>query len=126
MPRRGKLKVIKAERRLVGDRECEVVTIALQDERRGTKWIGCSLEFFQNVARTTKGKVALMLALTIYRRCQVCKSQTNTLPPDELAALAITRDNSHKALRKLEAAGLVQLHPIVPGHKTVITLLWPR
>jgi hypothetical protein len=124
MPR--KLKVIKTGIRIVGNCECEVVTLGLEDEQRRDRYIGCPWEFFRTAVRTTNGKAALVLALMIYRRGKVRKSQTVTLPPGELTALGITRKTSHKALRQLQAAGLVQLHPTAPGHKTIITLLWPR
>jgi hypothetical protein len=119
-------RALKVERRIVGGRECEVVSfVELEGKRRGTRYIGCPLEFFQAAVRTTKGQVALVLAQVIYRRCQVCKSRTITLPPDELAALGISRRTGHRALRQLQAIGLIRLHPIASGHKTRITLLWP-
>ena len=126
-----KMKVLKTEKRVLNGRECGVVTIGLAGERhrhrqrRHPHHIGCPWEFFQAAVRATKGQVALVLAQVIYRRCHVCKSRTITLPPDELAALGITRRTGHRALRQLQAVGLIRLHPIAPGHKAVITLLWP-
>jgi len=124
-----KMKVLKIEKRVLNGRECGVVTIGLQGERhrqrRHPHHIGCSWEFFQAAVRATKGQTALVLALVIYRRCHVCKSRTITLPPGELVALGITRRTGHRALRQLQAVGLIRLHPIAPGHKAVITLLWP-
>ena len=126
-----KMKVLKTEKRVLNGRECGVVTIGLAGERhrhrqrRHPHHIGCPWEFFQAAVRATKGQVALVLAQVIYRRCQVCKSRTITLPPDELAALGITRRTGHRALRQLQAVKLIRLHPVAPGHKAVITLLWP-
>jgi hypothetical protein len=121
------MKVIKTEMRIIGGRECELVTVGLEGgrQRPHPRHIGCPWEFFQAVVRATKGQVALVLAQVIYRRCQVCKSRTITLPPDELGALGITRRTGHRALRQLQAVGLIRRHPIAPGRKVVITLLWP-
>jgi hypothetical protein len=91
------------------------------------KWIGCPWIFFQAATCAVKGKAALALALMIYRRCKVCKNKTVTLSSDELVALNIPRSTCRQALRQLQAVGLIRLHPIAPGHKAVITLLWsPR
>lgn len=126
------MKVLKTEKRTLGGRECEVVTIGHEAPvgrrrtSRAPRHIGSPWEFFLAADRAAKGKVALKLAMVIYRRCKVCESKTVTLPPDELAALGIAHhQTSHKALRQLQAARLIRLHPTAPGHKARITLLWP-
>jgi hypothetical protein len=92
---------------------------------RADKHVGCPWGFLQAAARAVEGKAALLLALIIYRRCKICKSKTVTLPTDELVGLNISRSTCRWALRQLQAAKLIQLHPIAPGHKATITLLWP-
>jgi hypothetical protein len=101
-------------------------SVKAQAAKRDRQHIGCPWGFFQAVARSTTGRTALALALIIYRRHKICKSRTFTLPPNELAALGISRPTSLRALRQLQSAGLVQLPSTAPGCKTIITLLWER
>src|SRR5215831_8770614 len=101
MPR--KLKVLKTKRQIVGDRECEVVTLGLEDGRRHTRHIGCPMTFFREAAHASRGDwAALVVALLIYHRHCVCKSLTVKLPSNaELADLGIARSAVHRALRRL-------------------------
>jgi hypothetical protein len=119
------MKVVKTEMRKINGQECEVVTLEPDDQKqhRGHH-IGCPWEFFEAAYRASSGKVALALAQMIYRRHKVRGSKTIMLDRQEVAALGMSRNVIHKALR--EEVGLIRLHPVVPGHKAVITLLWPR
>jgi len=59
-----------------------------------------------------------------YRRTHVCRSQTVTLPPGELAELGIDRRDKNKALVKLEAAGLIRIERMAIGQSAKVTLTW--
>jgi hypothetical protein len=121
------MKVVKTETRIINGHECKVTTIEPDDRKQPRDHhIGCPWEFFEAAYRASSGKVALALAQMIYRRHKVRKSKTIMLDPQEVAALGMSRNVIHKALRELQEVGLIQLHPVMPGHKAVITLLWPR
>jgi hypothetical protein len=93
--------------------------------KRGRRLIGAPMAFVADVCRLTDGRAALVVALLIYRRTHVCKSQTVTLPGEELTAVGINRKRKSEALMKLEAAGFVRLKKTV-GRSIRATLLWQR
>ena len=49
------------------------------------QYVGCPLKWLQWVARLTKSKQQLLLALYLYRRCHVCHSRTVDVPTGDLA-----------------------------------------
>jgi hypothetical protein len=126
MPR--EMKVIKTEKRTINGRECEVIILGHEGERRRNRYIGCPVTFFREAAHASRGDwAALVVALLIYHRHCVCKSLTVKLPSNaELADLGIARSAVHRALRRLHVFELIRLHPTRPGCKPEITLLWPR
>lgn len=81
------------------------------------------LEFVAEVCRATEGRAVLIVALYIYRRICVCRSQTVTLPQRELTELGISRSCKRKVLIRLELVGLVTIEN-VRGRTTRVTLLW--
>jgi hypothetical protein len=95
--------------------------------KRGRRHVGAPLDFLIDVCQRTEGRTALVVALAVYRRTHVCRSQTVTLPAGELAELGITRRRKNEALAKLEAAGLIRLEKVATGRSTKVTLTWqPR
>jgi hypothetical protein len=94
----------------------------LHKKRR--KLVAFPLAFLVDVCRRTEGRTALVVAMLIYRRTHVCRSQTVTLPADELAELGITRRRKNEALIKLEAAGLIRLEKTASGRSAKVTLTW--
>jgi len=95
--------------------------------KRGQKLVACPLAFMVDVCRLTEGRTALVVAQLIYRRTHVCRSQTVTLPADELADLGIIRQRKTEALARLEAAGLIRVERVPIGQKAKVTLTWqPR
>src|SRR5262245_40172623 len=74
--------------------------------KRGRRHIGVPIDFLIDVCQRTEGRAALVVALYIYRRTHVCRSQTVTLPAGELAELGVSLRQKNRALAKLEAAGL--------------------
>ena len=95
--------------------------------KRGRKLVAFPLAFSVDVCRRTEGRTALVVAMLIYRRTHVCRSQTVTLPASELAEHGITRRRKNEALATLEAAGLVRLERTAAGRSTKVTLTWqPR
>ena len=87
------------------------------------RFIGAPVGFLMDVYRLTTGRVALVMALHIYRRTVVCKNHTVTLPATELAGLGVNRSVKRKALTQLQAAGLIKAKN-KPGRATSITLTW--
>jgi hypothetical protein len=92
--------------------------------KRGRRHVGAPLSFLVDVCQRTDGRTALIVALYVYRRTHVCRSQTVTLPAGELADLGVGLRQKNKALAKLEAAGLVRLEKVAPGRATKVTLTW--
>jgi hypothetical protein len=80
--------------------------------------------FLVDVCRLTEGRTTLVVAMYIYRRTHVCRSQTVTLPITELRELGIDRKRRHEALINLEAAGLIRLERMLAGRSTKVTLTW--
>jgi hypothetical protein len=64
-------------------------TKAAGQRKKGRKLVAFPLAFLVDVCRRTEGRTALVVAMLIYRRTHVCRSQTVTLPADELAELGI-------------------------------------
>jgi hypothetical protein len=94
-----------------------------RQELRG-KHIGCPLQFFIDVCQRTKGRTALVVAIYLYRQKVVNRSAIVSFGDAGLAELGISRKYKCKALRDLEAAGIVQLHLLGPGKKLGVELLW--
>jgi hypothetical protein len=95
--------------------------------KRGRRHVGVPLDFLIDVCRLTGGRSTVLVALCIYRRTCVSRSQTVTLPTADIAELGIDRSLKNKALAKLEAAGLIRLEKVVVGQSAKVTLTWqPR
>jgi hypothetical protein len=92
--------------------------------KRGRRLVAFPWAFLVAVCQQTEGRTALVVAMYIYRRTHVCRSQTVTLPAGELAELGIDRRDKNKALAKLEAAALIQIERIAAGRSTKVTLTW--
>ena len=92
--------------------------------KRGRRHVGFPWNFFVDVRRLVEGQTAMTLAIYIYRRTHVCRSQTVTLPAGELTELGITRRRKNEALAKLKAAGLIRVKRMAPGQSAKVTLTW--
>jgi hypothetical protein len=92
---------------------------------RAKRLIGAPLEFVAQVCRLTEGRAALVVALYIYRRVQICDDRTVTLPSSELAELGIVPQNKQRALIKLQRAGLVKVEN-ESGRTARVTLIWQQ
>jgi hypothetical protein len=102
-------------------------TKAAGQRKKGRKLVAFPLAFLVDVCRRTEGRTALVVAMLIYRRTHVCRSQTVTLPADELAELGIIRSRKNEVLPKLEVAGLIRIERMAPGRSAKVTLTWkPR
>ena len=82
------------------------------------------MAFVADVCRQTGGRTTLVVALLIFRRTKIYKTQTVTVPGEELAAFGIDRVLKFKALARLERAGFVRLDEKTGGRSTRVTLLW--
>jgi hypothetical protein len=92
--------------------------------KQGRRLVAFPWAFLVAVCERTEGRTALVVAMYIYRRTHVCRSQTVTLPPGELAELGIDRRDKNKALVKLEAAGLIRIERMAIGQSARVTLTW--
>ena len=77
-----------------------------------------------DVCRLTDGRATLVVAMYIYRRTQVCRSLTVTLPAAELVEIGIGRQRKHEALAKLQAAKLIKVEGGTAGRTAKVTLTW--
>jgi hypothetical protein len=94
-----------------------------QHRQRGRRHVGFPWAFMADVCRLTEGRTALAVAIYIYRRTHVCRSQTVTLPAAELAELGVDRRRKQEALVMLQEAGLISAQRAV-GRTTRVTLTW--
>jgi hypothetical protein len=102
-------------------------TKAVGQRKRGRRHVGFPWAFLVDVCRSTEGRAALIVAIYIYRRTHVCRSQTVTLPAVELAELGIARRRKNEALARLQAAELIRVEGVSKGRSAKVTLLWqPR
>jgi hypothetical protein len=92
--------------------------------KRGRRLVAFPLAFLVDVCRRTEGRTALVVAMLIYRRTHVCRSQTVTLPAGELAELGITRQRKAEALAKLKTARLIRIGKVPAGRTVKVTLTW--
>ena len=90
---------------------------------RAVRYIGAPLSFVREVCLLTDGRIALVVALCIYRRTRVCGSRTVTLPTTELAELDIDRRRKREALARLQSAKLIRVKNTA-GRTSRITLTW--
>jgi hypothetical protein len=90
---------------------------------RAKRLIGAPLEFVAEVCRLTEGRAALVVALYIYRRVQICDNRTVTLPSGELAELGIVRQSKQRALIKLQRARLIKVEN-ESGRTARVSLIW--
>jgi hypothetical protein len=117
--------------------EAEFQRVVADANRTGKKWrrnrfIGCPPEFFARLARIkTRSASVVAVGMCLYRRHYII-NRTVTGPPKaiglpkaDLAELGLTRGQVARALGKLAAAALIDVHPFRPGHKTLLTVLWP-
>jgi hypothetical protein len=109
-------------RDLLDDPGPKVVRFSQQPDR----FIRCPWALLVDACSLTKGHGQLTVALVaqlIYRRTQVCKSRTVTLPAVELKELGINRFRKMRTLRLLQAGGPVTVEKH-SGRSPLVTLLW--
>jgi len=108
-------------------RRAVAATKAVGQRKRRRKLVAFPLAFSIDICRRTEGRTALVVAMLIYRRTHVCRSQTVTLPANELAEHGVGRNRKNEALAKLEVAGLIRIERTAPGQSAKVTLTWkPR
>ncbi len=95
--------------------------------RRTGPFIGCPVPWFAWVFPLAKGGNQLGLALYLYRRCCIYRSDAVTVPNSEVTELlGLSRWAKHRALLGLEQAGVIRI--IENGRRTVKVQLyhWPN
>jgi hypothetical protein len=94
--------------------------------RQRGRWVGCPWALLADTCGAIKGPnraIAALVVQLIYRRTQVCKSRTVTLPTFELKELGIDRYQKARTLGVLQAGGLIRIRNR-NGRSTRVTLLW--
>jgi hypothetical protein len=92
--------------------------------KRDQRHVGFPWAYLVDVCRLPEGRATLIVAIYIYRRVQVCKNRTVTLPGADLIRLGIDRDRKSRGLKQLARAGIIRIKANTPGHTAVVTLLW--
>ena len=109
-------------------RKIEVKTLDIgpgpAPKKKQHRLVGFPWAFLVDVCRLTEGRTTLVVAMYIYRRTHVCRSQTVTLPIGELRELGVDRKRRHEALSMLEAAGLIRIEKAPAGRSSKVTLVW--
>jgi hypothetical protein len=82
---------------------------ANKPKQKAERFIGCPVPWLVWVAPLMKSKEQLILALYLYRRCVVCRSNTVTVPTLELEELGIGRWAKRRLLVVLEQAGVLTI-----------------
>jgi hypothetical protein len=94
--------------------------------KRSGRFMGCSLPWFVWMFPLVKSKEQLAVALYLYRRCCICRSDTVTVPTGELVELGLGRWGKYRLLLSLEQVGILQVKD--HGRRTVKVRLcsWPE
>jgi hypothetical protein len=97
-----------------------------EPKRRSSRLIGCPVSWFAWVFPLAKSKEQLALALYLYRRCCICRSDTVTVPTAELVEWGLGRWGKYRLLLALERVGVLRVEES-DRRKTVKVRLcfWP-
>ena len=95
-------------------RRIEVVTldtpgVPAKPKQQTAPFIGCPVSWFAWVLPRVKSKEQLALALYLYRRCCVCRSNTVTVPAGQLKQVGLGRWGKYRLLAALEESGVVRI-----------------
>ncbi len=97
-----------------------------KSQRKSDRFIGCPVPWLAWVAPLTKSKEQLIVALYLYRRCCICRSNTVTVPTEELEELGIGRWGKYRMLPLLEQAGVLRITETSRQETLKVRLLhWP-
>jgi hypothetical protein len=98
---------------------------AEKPKRRSGRHIGCSVSWLAWVLPLVRSKQQLALALYLYRRCSIYRSNTVTVPTRQLAEFGISRWGKMRLLLWLERVGILTIEQ-TPGQTAKVRLLhWP-
>ena len=108
-------------------RRIEVVTLdagaAAKPKRQPTPFIGCPVPWFAWVLPRVKSKEQLALALYLYRRCCVCRSNTVTVPAGQLKQIGLGRWGKYRLLAALEESGVIHIERWENGQAIKVRLV---
>jgi hypothetical protein len=86
--------------------------------------IGCPMAWLEQVLPYVQGEGQLVVALLLYRQWVLRgRHPTFDFPNGELKKLGISRATKHRALARLETAGLITVEQL-DGHAPRITHRW--
>jgi hypothetical protein len=94
--------------------------------RRSGRHMGCPLPWFVWVFPLVQSKEQLGLAFYLYRRCCICRSDTVTVPNNEIRDLMdVSRFGKCRMLKSMEEAGILRIEE--NGRQTTKVRLchWP-
>jgi hypothetical protein len=100
-------------------------TKAAGRRKRRNRFMGCPMSFLIDVCRRVPGRsaVPVVVAILIYHRTIVCRSQTVTLPGALLTELGVDRPQKSRALALLSRVGLIRIEQSGAGQTAKVTLL---
>ena len=87
-------------------------------------YITVSLAWLARVMPAVRSAEQLGVAMVLYRRCLMARSQTVTLPNGGLAEIGIGRQTKYRALAWLREAGAITVEETENGRSLRVTLHW--
>jgi hypothetical protein len=113
-------------------REMRRQSEAARKRRMAMRHIGCPLEYFFKLARARNRTVAsILVGMHLYRRHYLTNKKSTglhkavALSSTDLIDLGVSRWTAARALKSLEAAGLVVIQPAKRGRKARVMVSWP-
>lgn len=115
--------VTRAGRRI----EVEVLDTGVAPKERKEKIIGCPPEWLRRVIPIVNTKEQLAVALWVYKRSKVCKTEWFSVSNELLQIeLGLSRKIKYTTLRRLEQAGAIAIRSRGRGNKCAleVRMLW--
>jgi hypothetical protein len=93
-------------------------------KRQASDFVGCPTAWLERVLPHIRGGSQIIVALLLYRRWVLCgRRRTFDFPNGDLKKLGIKRSVKHRALAKIEQAGLITVEHR-NGHAVRVTRRW--
>jgi DNA-binding transcriptional ArsR family regulator len=104
--------------------EVETLEPKTAPRRRNEPHMGAPLTWIARVFSVVQSKGQLLVALWLYRRRSICKSDLFSVPNGELGErFGIERSTKYRALRRLEKAGAIAI--VRDGKSAIrVRILW--
>jgi hypothetical protein len=105
-------------------KEAEETSNKAKNKRQASDFIGCPMAWLGRVLPHIRGGSQIVVALLLYRRWVLCgRRRTFAFPNGDLRKLGIKRSVKHRALAKIEQAGLITVE-CRNGHAVQVIRRW--